>query len=345
MIETPGIDEIFDLYVCYGISECLFRRCFDDFDIIPLGKKYLIKLNSEIRDVEIKIKNGLVDALEETLALHEAFIIENFESELDFSRGANINPEYYSRIPKILEKIRECLLNNRKQIDKDITIPITLMPSAGKFIPDHFCVKGGNPIKINKRDYIYYALAWVGFFFYTPYVKYIKEDGTFVHIYALIPLEKLNSLEVLALKDLKKRFPHYWVEDFMSNSKLALLYHLAHTESLGALEVLTKKSFSLRTYTLIKEGNRQAIRYFDSQNIGKLMNFLWFLKRRDIYRAIKFVDDLLKIDCEAGLSLVDAVLFDEVDNFYKALRIAKRSKISIPKEVIEGIHEYINNII
>ncbi|MCX7999853.1 MAG: hypothetical protein N3A69_13030 [Leptospiraceae bacterium] len=128
----------------------------------------------------------------------------------------------------------------------------------------------------------------------------------------------------------------------MNSSKLALLYHLAHTETLGALEVLMKKSFSLRAYTLSREGNRQAIRYFDIKDIGKLMNFLWFLKKRSVYHAVSFVDNLLEADIEAGLSLIDAVLFDEIDDFYKALRIAKRAGVNIPREVVEGIQEYMN---
>lgn len=350
MLETPGIDEIFDLYVAYGIAECLVRGGVEDFEIVPLGKKFRIvpegenlRSQSGAEDsnnwIKNAIKNGLIDALEEMLAFHQALIRE-LGSEADFSRGANINNEYFLGIPKTLAEVRENLINNKEiEGDRDKTIPITLMPSAGKFLPQYFSVKGGNPIKIDRKNY---ALAWVGFHFYTPYLKYGKEDKTLVHIYALIPLESLKALEVLALKDLKKKLPNYWAEDFMNSGKLALLYHLAHTETLGALEVLTKKSFSLRAYTLSGEGKRQAIRYFDIKDIGKLMNFLWLLKRRSVYHAVSFVDNLLKADIEAGLSLVDAVLFDEVDGFYKALRIAKRAGVIIPKIVVEGIQEYMN---
>ncbi|MEM4575782.1 MAG: type I-A CRISPR-associated protein Cas8a2/Csa4 [Archaeoglobaceae archaeon] len=339
MLETPGVDEIFDLYVAYGMAECLVRGGVEDFELIPLGNKYKIVAKEENRgEIENALKNGLIDALEEMLALHQALMDSSGSSEADFSRGANINTMYFSGIPKILAEVKEDLINNRIPIGNE-TIPITLMPSAGKFLPQHFSVKGGNPIKIDRKNY---SLAWVGFHFYTPYIKYTKEDKTTVHVYALIPLESLNALEILALKDLKKKLPHYWAEDFMSNSKLALLYHLAHTETLGALEVLTKKSFSLKAYTLNREGNNQAVRYFDTQNIGKLMNFLWMLKRKSVYHAIKFIDDLLRVDSEAGLSFVDAVLFDEVDGFYKALRIAKRSGVNVPRKVVEGIQEYIN---
>ncbi len=338
MFETPGIDEIFDLYVAYGISECLIRGGCENFELVPFGNKYKIVSKEVDQDeMENALKNGLIDALEEMLALHRA-LMDGSGSEADFSRGANINNMYFSGIPKTLTEVKENLINNRKPAGNE-TIPITLMPSAGKFLPKHFEVKGGNPIKI---DRINYSLAWVGFHFYTPYIKYEERDRAVVHVYALVPLESLKSIEILALKDLKKRLPHYWVEDFMSNSKLALLYHLTHTESLGALEVLTKKSFSLRVYTLNREKKNQSIRYFDTQNIGKLMNFLWLLKRKSVYHAIKFVDELLKLDSEAGLSLVDAVLFDEVDGFYKALRIAKRSGVTISRKVVEGIQEYIN---
>ncbi len=336
MLETPGVDEIFDLYVAYGMAECLVRKGIEDFELIPLGNKYKIVAKEEIRD-ENALKNGLIDALEEMLALHQALMDSSGSSEADFSRGANIDtdPHYLRKIEKTFENI----INNKKELEEYKTIPLPLMPFAGRFLPQYFSVKSGNPFKV---DRINYSLAWVGFHFYTPYIKYTEEGKTSIHIYALIPLESLNALEILALKDLKEKLPHY-TENFMSNSKLALLYHLAHTETLGALEVLTKKSFSLKAYTLNKEKNNQTIRYFDTQNIGKLMKFLWMLKRKSVYHAIKFIDDLLlRVDSEAGLSFVDAVLFDEVDGFYKALRIAKRSKVNVPRKVVEGIQEYIN---
>ncbi|WP_367884134.1 hypothetical protein [Thermococcus sp. JCM 11816] len=87
----------------------------------------------------------------------------------------------------------------------------------------------------------------MGFHYYTPpYVKYTKGGNTtWVHIYQIAPVEEVDMISLLALKDIKMHLPHYYENslDFLTNRRLALLYHLLHSESLGgALESLQRRN-------------------------------------------------------------------------------------------------------
>ncbi len=340
--ETPNIDLIFDLYVAYGYVESLVRAGAEEVILEPLGASYSIYADIS----EEKFYRGLFDVLEEMLALHAALARHSpreggkLTSDADFSAGANINNVYWDSIPRNLEKARESL-ERGKPPKGPVTMPITLMPSAGKYLLRHFGVHGGNPIKV---DLLNYALAWVGFHYYTPYLRYTKGDTTWVHVYQVAPAEEVDRVSLLALKDLKMHLPHYYEEhmDFLANRRLALLYHLLHSESLGALEVLTEKEFTIRSYTLEKAGNNQAVRSFGEEEVGKLMDFLWHLKKEDFYHAVRFLDSLLRNVPEGALAIVDAVLNERPEGFYHALKLAKRSKIVPSPRLVSAMEGFIN---
>ncbi|MBP1912221.1 type I-A CRISPR-associated protein Cas8a2/Csa4 [Thermococcus stetteri] len=346
--QTPGIDEVFDLYVAYGYVEALVRGGEGEVTLIPAlvpgetAQKgyYTVKGDGDIRV-------GLIDALEEMISLHYA--IDNYRysregvkviSDTDFSAGANVNNAYWDSVPSRLEGTLEKLRAGKKLGGK-YPVPITLMPSAGKFIPKHMGIQGGNPIKV---DSLSYALAWVGFHYYTPYVRYSKGSRTWVHIYQIAPQEELNLVELLAMKDLKKHSSHYHEGkmDYLSNHQLALLYHLLHTESVGALETVMRKSLVMRSYTLERDGKNQAIRSYGEEDIGKLMDFLWELKRRSTYHTVRFFDTLLRKESEAVIAIIDSVLNRRPEGLYYGLRIAKRAGITPPQSVVEGMEAFID---
>ncbi|AMM53708.1 type I-A CRISPR-associated protein Cas8a2/Csa4 [Pyrococcus kukulkanii] len=348
IFKTPGIDEIFDLYVAYGYVESLIRSGASEVELVPAGGTYEVHGDADFRE-------GLIDALREMLSMHIALARYSPKeggkliSDVDFSAGANVNPSSWDSIPNHLQKIQERIKLNKplKGIggNRGITIPLALMPSAGKFLLKHFGVEGQNPVRAKTEEEILaYALAWVGFHHYTPYIRYNKGNTTWVHIYQIAPVEPIETFELLALKDLKKHLPHYYEErmGFLANRRLALLYHLLHTESLGALEVLTSKEFVIRSYTLEKAGNNQAIRSFGEENIGKLMDFLWKLKAKSTYHTVRFLDSLLRKDSDAALTLVDAVLNDRPEGLYMALRVARRSGVVSSRSVIEGMEAFID---
>ena len=297
--KTPGIDPIFDLYVAYGYVEALVRAGAEEIVLKPLGISYSIQTNAQAEE----LYRGLADALSEMLALHYATgrTVSSkegtrFVSNIDFSGGANINNQYYDKVPQRLEKVMKEIFNTSKKswkLSEKVPISLTLMPSAGKYVLKHFGSQSGNPIKI---DLLNHAFAWIGFHYYTPYIQYKKGNITWVHIYQIAPTEDAGLIPLLTLKDLKMHLPHYYEErlDFLTNRRLALLYHLLHSESLGALEVLTERQFVIRSYTLEKAGNNQAVRSFGEEEVGKLMNFLWRLKRADFYHAVRFIDRLLR---------------------------------------------------
>jgi len=340
---TPGIDEVFDLYVAYGYVEALIRGGAEEVALVPEGAAggsyYSVEGDGDFR-------RGLIDALEGMLSLHYA--LGNHRSgeggkvvsDADFSAGANVNNAYWDSVPSRLKDALE-KLSAEKKLGGRYPLPITLMPSAGKFIPKHMGVQGGNPLKI---DSLNYALAWVGFHYYTPYIRYTKGTRTWVHIYQVASQEELNLVELFALKDLKKHFSHYYEANmgYLSNSRLALFYHLLHTESLGAVEAITKKSLLVRAYTLERDGNNQAIRSYGEEDIGKLIDFLWELKKRSTYHTVMFFDTLLRKESEAVLSIVDAVLNNRPEGLYLGLRIAKRAGITPPQSVVEGMEAYVD---
>ncbi|CAI1491849.1 CRISPR-associated protein Cas8a2/Csa4 [Thermococcus nautili] len=341
--QTPGIDEVFDLYVAYGYVEALVRGGAKEVTLVPegtaRGSHYSVEGDGDFR-------RGLIDALGEMLSLHYA--LGNHRSgeggkvisDVDFSAGANVNNAYWDSIPSRLRAVLE-KLGAEKKLGGRYPIPITLMPSAGKFIPMHMGVQGGNPIKV---DSLSYALAWVGFHHYTPYLRYTKGSKTWVHVYQVAPQESLNLVELLALKDLKKHFPHYYERgmDYLSNHRLALLYHLLHTESPGAIETVTRKSIILRSYTLERDGKNQAIRSYGEEDVAKLVDFLWELKRRSTYHAVRFLDVLLRKESDAVLAIVDAVLNDRLEGLYLGLRAARRAGITPPRSVVEGMEAFID---
>ncbi|AAL80761.1 type I-A CRISPR-associated protein Cas8a2/Csa4 [Pyrococcus furiosus DSM 3638] len=339
--KTPQIDPIFDLYVAYGYVESLIRGGAKEATLIPHGASYLIQ--TDVSNEEFR--HGLVDALSEMLSLHIALARHSpreggkLVSDADFSAGANINNVYWDSVPRNLEKVMKDL-EKKRSVKGTATIPITLMPSAGKYMLKHFGVQGGNPIKV---DLLNYALAWVGFHYYTPYIKYAKGDTTWIHIYQIAPVEEVDMISILSLKDLKMHLPHYYESnlDFLINRRLALLYHLLHSESLGALELFTEKEFVIHSYTLERSGNNQAIRSFEEEEIGKLMDFLWKLKRRDFYHAIKFIDDLLKKATEGALALIDAIMNERLEGFYTALKLGKKAGVVSSREIVAALEDII----
>ncbi|NJE01772.1 type I-A CRISPR-associated protein Cas8a2/Csa4 [Thermococcus sp. JdF3] len=339
--QTPSIDEVFDLYVAYGYVEALIRGDARAVTLIPKGNGYEIKGDGDFR-------KGLSDALREMLSLHYALGQHRSKegtkviSDADFSAGANINNAYWDSVPSRLGEVL-VKLKEQKWKGGKYPVPITLMPSAGKFLPRYMGVQGGNPLKV---DSLSYALSWVGFHFYTPYVRYTKGSRTWVHIYQMAPQESLTTIELLALKDLKKTSAHYYEgkRDYLSNRRLALLYHLLHTESIGAIETITRKPFVIRSYTLEldRSTNNQAIRTYGEEDVGKLMDFLWELKRRSTYRAIRFFDALLRKESEAVLTMIDAVLNSRPEGLYQGLRAGKRAGITPHAVIIEGIGAFID---
>ena len=348
LFETPGYNEILDLYIAYGVVECLVREGVENLRFFPIGNKYCIVVE-EPTNVNIKhrIEKGMLNALEDMLSLHKAIgkYISTKEdikiiSDVDFSAGANINNVYWDGIPKTLEKIKENIKKGKLSTKSKNTVPLTLMPAAGKYMPKIYGVKGGNPIKIDDSNY---ALAWIGFHYYAPYINISDNRATYIHIYAIKPLEELGLIEILALKDLKKKINNYQLGKykFFVNKKLALLYHLTHTESISALEIVTKKNFSVVSYTLENVDNNQAIRSFGEYDLSKLMDFLWYLKATDFYNTIQFVDNILRGDLEVSLTFIDGILYDDLDAVYSAIRKLKSVRIS--PLIIQSILEWFGN--
>ena len=326
MFETLGYNEVLDTYIAYGIVESLVRAGAGELTLIPTGNKYII----ETENFDGSLEKGIVEALEDMLSLHKAFGRYSpkeggkIVSDVDFSAGANINNVYWDNVPRILERIKSDLkLNSGLSQKKNNTVPITLMPTAGKYIPKTFGMEKGNPIKIDDMNY---ALAWIGFHYYTPYINVSTNDATYVHIYAVKPIKTINLVEVLALKDLKKKISNYYIGDgkFFTHIKPALLYHIAHTESIGVLETILNKQFTVVAYTLERISNNQAVRAFGEYDISKLMDFLWYLKKENPYHAIRFVDAILRSELEISIAFFDAILYDDLGSVYNAIRGLKK---------------------
>ncbi len=337
--ETPHIDPIFDLYVAYGYVESLVRAGVGEIFLEPHGTFYSVYPKVS----EGELYRGLADALDEMLSLHRALGRKAGEltSEADFSRGAIIEQGSQKNVPKYLAEILRYVHNQKANLlkTKKYTIPLPLMPSAGKYLPQHF----KSPAKKRESNAINYALAWVGFHYYTPYLRYTRGDSTWVHIYQIAPLERVDVIALLSLKDLKAPLPHYYEQrfDFLTNRRLALFYHLLHSESLGALEVLTERGFVIRSYTLEKSGNNQAVRSFGEEEIGQLMDFLWRLKRTDFYHTVRFVEGLLTKATEGALALVDAVMNKRPEGFYMAFKLGKRAGIIPSQRIVEAVEGFI----
>ncbi|MEM2637076.1 MAG: type I-A CRISPR-associated protein Cas8a2/Csa4 [Candidatus Korarchaeota archaeon] len=360
---TGGINDIFDLYVAYGLAECLLRAGKYDFRIIPRGEIYFVETSGTPLDIEHGMRDALTEMLEEHRANIRDFKRPRYISDVDFCRGANLNVKQWG-FPAEFEKIL-----NEKEIHKYIkqelgsisnaqlqywriestpkyTVPITLMPIAGKFTPMHLYEVKENIIKVGSLEF---ALAWIGFHYYTPYVKYNKGDAKFLHVYAIVPLEPIDCIETATLKDLKVDQPHYSEsrKEFMIHGKLALLYHLTHTESLTILEVLTRKCFMLKSYTIASEKKAPSIRDFKTESIGKLMDFIGKMKKRSLISTMKFIDDMLETlasrekEIEPALAFVDAILYDRPENFYYTLRSMKRHKLNVDQRIVEVICEHI----
>ncbi len=343
IIETSGYNNILDIYIAYGIVESLVRAGAEELTLIPLGNKYII----ETENFDGSFEKGIVDAIEDMLSLHKAFGRHSPKeggkiiSDVDFSAGANINNVYWDGVPRTLERIKNNFEkpNNSLLQKRNNTVPITLMPTAGKYIPKIFGVEKRNPIKI---DDLNYALSWIGFHYYTPYISVSTKDATYVHIYAIKPIETINLVEVLALKDLKKKISNYYIGGdgkFFAHKKTALLYHIAHTESIGALETILKKRFMVVAYTLERIGNNQAVRAFGEYDISKLMDFLCYLKKENPYHAIRFVDTILYSELEISVAFIDSVLYDDVNLMYNSIRGLKRK---INSYIIKAIQKWFN---
>ncbi len=328
MFETPGYNEVLDTYIAYGIVESLVRAGAGELTLIPIGNKYII----ETENFDGSLEKGIVGALEDMLSLHNVLSKkritnegEKIISDVDFSAGANVEQSTKYKAPERLEDALNKLKNGDtlSKNNKNITVPLSLMPIAGKYLLKMYGVKGNNPTKIDEFNYV---LAWIGFHYYTPYINVSTNDATYVHIYAVKPIKTINLVEVLALKDLKKKISNYYIGDgkFFTHIKPALLYHIAHTESIGALEAILNKQFTVVAYTLERISNNQAVRAFGEYDISKLMDFLWYLKKENPYHAIRFVDAILRSELEISIAFIDAILYDDLGSVYNAIRGLKK---------------------
>ncbi|WP_367884133.1 hypothetical protein [Thermococcus sp. JCM 11816] len=97
----------------------------------------------------------------------------------------------------------------------------------------------------------------------------------------------------------------------------------------------------IRSYTLEKSGNNQAVRSFGEEEIGKLIDFLWKLKRRDFFHTLRFIEGLLKGTTEGALALVDAVMNKRPEGFYAALKLGKKGGGIPSLEIVAALEEII----
>lgn len=340
--ETPGYHNTLDTYIAYGYAESLIRAGAKQLTLNPLGTQYEIRA----KNFTDNLNKGIINALEDMLSLHKAVgryssaktrRQEGTESLIDFSMGVNTEWTHWKGTPKKLEAIKDKLkkggvLSN----SENETAIIQLLPTAGKYLPKHFGVKGGNPIKMTEVEF---ALAWIGFHYYVPYIKTSTKKTDYTHFYPLKPLTPLNLLEVLALKDLKTKVGTYFRtgNNFFTNKKLAMLYYLAHVESIGVLETVMGKPITTLSYTVEQSGNTKAIRSFGEYDVSRLMDFLSRLKRVDPFHTVLLIEQLTGHDLEFALAFVDGILYNDLDCIYNAIRGLRRNKVKIQPKVTNAI--------
>ena len=348
--QTPKIAEILDLHMAYGLIECSVRGGAEEAYMTPDGIGYLIRTIGP----DDSVWKGMIDALEEMLSLHKAVgraLRTNrgvfFVSDVDFSAGAVVEQASQRLIPQYLESILDSLRANtfsnvefsernaHSRFRERYTVALPIEPSIGKYYRDMYGAPAErHPFrKINALDY---ALAWIGFHFYAPYLKLSVGQDIYIHIYPVKPLQKMNLIEALSIKDLKSPLGKLGSQRRNSSldRRVAFLKYLTNLESVGALETSLRKELSIRSFTLEKVKRSQAVRSYMKIDLSKLMNFIWRLKAWDYLRAVRFLNSLTDSDMEISVPFIESILNGDPDGMYTSLRNLRRSGRWIDSDLI-----------
>ncbi len=351
--QTPKIAEILDLHMAYGLIESSVRGGAEEAYMTPDGIGYLIRTIGP----DDSVWKGMIDALEEMISLHKAvgralktsgevFLV----SDVDFSAGAVVEQGSQRKIPQYLESILDSLRANsfsnvefserraHSKFKEKYTVALPIEPSIGKYCRDMYgAPAGGHPFrKINALDY---ALAWIGFHFYTPFLHLSVGQDTYIHIYPVKPLQEMDLIEVLSIKDLKHPVSKlgFQRENSSLDTRVALLRYLTNLESVGALETSLRKELTVRSFTLERVGRRQAVRSYMKIDLSKLMNFIWKLKAWNYLKAIRFLNYLVDSDMEIAVPFIESVLNGDMDGMYISLRNLKRAGRWIDADLIRRL--------
>ena len=365
-LQTPRVSEILSLHIAYGLVESLVRGGAENIRMIPEGISYQILAETS----NSSIHEGMLDALEEMMSLHEALKRPEkrgiFLSRVDFSSGAVLNSMSQKKISGYLEEILDEIKGHpfsdndfseyagegkeakvprsRKKVlggRKKYPVGLTIDPSIGKYYKFTYrAIPDTHPYR--KIGALWYALAWIGFHYYTPFLNVSTGEETYVHIYPVKPLQEMNFIEVLSLKDLKSlwSFQNINKNSFLER-RIALLMYLKNLESIGALETALNKELRVISFTVERDRNRKvAVRSFMKIDLSRLMRFIWSLKRWNYFRAMKFFHLLEEADIEVSLPFVESILNGDLEGIYISLRGLRRENKPIDRGIIARIIEF-----
>ncbi len=359
MFKTPLYSsinsDILNTHIAYGIAECLIRGGLENVYVHPVGSEYYISPENKCALIK-----GLKSALNDMLALHfaisECRLIKTKSGEkkvtisnVSFCNGAFLDPPQNTQAyPQILRKIQELTEIDPKELEKrkikinkkekELKPPLSLDPTLGLYI-DFYSVNEYESISA-----LDYALAWVGFHFYSVFVN----TDNYLYILCFKPLSKLDYIDILSLKDFATK-TKITKMDGSIGYKYIVLRFFAELNSLYPMifeeNKMTPKSLGIIVYGSEKTKTK-GYRIYDYVNVTKIWEFMTLLKIKDL-RNYKYLLRILLPQKNNELKIISELLYNTIvyenaDSAYSLIRHLKIAlKERVPHSFVETVIEFL----
>ncbi|AAL80762.1 type I-A CRISPR-associated protein Cas8a2/Csa4 [Pyrococcus furiosus DSM 3638] len=362
---------VLNTHIMYGIVESALRAGVTNLHVVPTGEGY--EIHSRYLDCRLKnqedlegegcklLLEGLRDALEEIIMTHYAmgFRSKKFNnvilSNTVISNGAFIDPpqnvqRYYRELEAILNNLDiKSLKSTKSLIDKKVLrAPQQLDPTLNQWLSFYKQEEG-----ISRITNLEYALAWVGFYYYSSVHKFKRGSSQIVEIIQYPPNEEVEMWELLLIKDLATKI----VQGNDFHWKISSEYGLLKTLLLTELPPSTEEVPGLSKFTVVIYGQEsqqgKGWRIFRTLELPVVWDFIGYLKARAFYETMKFVKILNKLERTIKESQEDILreishqLYSALTNrdemgFYSAFRVLKRAGYPLDPELVNAIAQYLS---
>ncbi len=362
--------KILNTHIMYGLVESLLRGGVRDVRVFPQGEGYRIQANFTWH----QLLEGIKLALHDMLALHFATghvvkinKLKAIISNVSFSGGVFLDPpqniqRYPRELQAILEYLERANLHSKQTLEemkstksfisdgrsKHLVVLEQLDPTVSKWIGFYSYEEGG---RISRLEY---ALAWIGLHYYSTISKVLRKSSQMVIIAQYPPLESVETWELLLIKDIATGLvddkENYW----RIGVEYGLFRKLLDVSLPPSIErVLGLSKFGMVLYAQERSGAK-GWRVFRQLELPKLWDFVSHLKIVALYDLTKFVRVLKELErskdnkegiddalAQLGRGIYSAVVFNDVNSLYAAIRGLKRLGYSVPPNLMNAIIEYV----
>lgn len=368
--------KILNTHIMYGLVESLLRGGVRDVRVFPRGEGYKIQADFTWP----QLLEGMKSALQHMLALHfatghgveikmKSTKLRTILSDVSFCGGVFLDPPQniqryprelqailryleranpYSETEKILEEMKSSKSFIPDGRSKHLVVLEQLDPTISKWIGFYSYEEGGRLSRLE------YALAWIGLHYYSTISKILRKSNQRVIIAQYPPLERIKTWELLLIKDIATGIVDDKEEYWRIGVEYGLFRKLLDVSLPPSVEgVPGLSTFGMVLYAQERSGAK-GWRIFRQLELPRLWDFVSHLKMVALYDLVKFVRTLKGLECskdnkkaiddvlaQFGRGIYSAIVFNEVNDLYVAIRGLRRLGYTVPHKVMNAIIEYV----